>query len=194
MANWNGTALRSLSAAIGQLAHPDPRPLLVSWCKIISEDSPRGLLAGQDKDGNPMVPVTYRPIRSATKKSQKWTKAQQAAKAGSLETAHNNLTSAQYRRLAGPPLVPRGRNSRLITNLYVAFLQTGEHVWRATGAWAGIISAKGVAFMPYHFDGVGRLPKRDPCGVRPWGVARAQRALNDWTYAVLNAFHRQASA
>ncbi len=199
MATWNGAALRTTSVAIGQLAHPDPKPLLVSWCRIIPQDNSRGLLNGEDKDGHKMPGVTYRPAKGTTKKARKWTgKQQQAlsartAHAGEFsETAYNNLTSAQYRRLSGPPLLPRGRNSRLITNLYVSYRKTASNMWVAAAAWPGIVNAKGKAFMHYHFDGTAKLPKRDPCGVRPWGLERAVRALDDWTYAVINKFHRSA--
>ena len=36
-------------------------PLMQHWRKLMEEGNLRGVLAGEDKDGNPMLPVTYRP-------------------------------------------------------------------------------------------------------------------------------------
>jgi hypothetical protein len=45
------------------------------------------------------------------------------------------------------------------------------------GYWEEVVSRDGRPFLHYHFDGTGRLPRRDLRGVRPAGVARALEAL-----------------
>ena len=102
---------------------------------------------------------------------------------GSWTTApHNNLTSAQYRLLGGPPLAPRDQFSRVITNLKVTIggPPNGSPNWYAEGAWDEVVNVQGQPFLKYHFDGTGRLPRRDLRGVRPQGVAKAIDALRNW--------------
>jgi hypothetical protein len=180
-----------LDRIIGQcrrFASPDPAPLLKIWRQIIEADNERGVLAGQDKDGNPLPAVTYRPVG----KAQKWGRKQQrgvAARSGFTGPyaagSDQNLTSAQYRRLGGPPLAPRGKLSRVITRL-----QTGQGydssrgVYYAVGAWADVVSRKGVPFLLAHFTGAstGRftLKVRDLRGIRPWGQGECLTALESW--------------
>ena len=102
---------------------------------------------------------------------------------GSWTTApHNNLTSAQYRLLGGPPLAPRDQFSRVITNLKVTIggPPNGSPNWYAEGAWDEVVNVQGQPFLKFHFDGTGRLPRRDLRGVRPQGVAKAIDALRNW--------------
>src|SRR4051794_26738261 len=117
---WDGVS--KLLVDLQALANPDPTPLLEEWQRIIEEDNRKGVLAGLDKDGTPMTPVKYRP---KTDKPRKPTKEQtNAAPKGvrgifagmgpSAAGLHNNLTSAEYRKLGGPPLAPRGKFSRVI--------------------------------------------------------------------------------
>jgi hypothetical protein len=140
------------------------------WERIIEQDNRRGVLAGQDKDGRPMVPVTYRP---AGDKPKRWTKANDkkvAARAGlqgPIASGYDdNLTSAEYRRLAGQPLAPRGLNSRSIKNLLTQHGRDGGG-WFAEGAWFDVVSRKGVQFLMAHFTvatcGRGHRTKL-PCG------------------------------
>ena len=184
------TGLERLIARVKRLADPNPRPLMIAWMKIIEEDNRRGVLAGLDKDGNPMAPVTYRPKPAPRKlTANQRNKANPRSRAGifagfgaSLAGANNNLTSAEYRRLDGPPLAPRRQFSRVITNLRLAFEEPAANSgrWVAYGAWDEVASAKGVKFLPFHFDGTGRLPKRDLRGVRPEGREKARKALIAW--------------
>jgi hypothetical protein len=172
------------------LAGADPRPLLWKWATIIEEDNRRGVLAGTDKDGKPMQAVTYRPkLPKGRKRARPWTAAQQAAHlAGKTEPGGNNLSSAQYRRLGGPPLAPRGPGSRVITNLQTAIgWDTAAGTGFAEGRWADVESRKGVPFLMAHFTGAQcgkghkvKLPVRDLRGVRPLGQRRAFRALQEW--------------
>ena len=94
---------------------------------------------------------------------------------------HNNLTTAQYRLLGGPPLAPRDQFSRVITNLKVTIgtPAMGANNWYAEGAWDEVVNTKGEPFLKYHFDGIG-LPRRDLRGVRPQGIAKAIDALRNW--------------
>jgi hypothetical protein len=178
MAKFDFAALGRLQAKLAVLAHPDPTPLLLQWREIIKQDNRRGILAGLDKDGKPMPPVTYRPKGSPLH----WGARKQAAKvAASATPAHNNLTSTQYRHLSGPPLAPRGVNSRVITNLLTQHgYDSSRGVYFAEGAWREVVSTKGVYFLPYHFAGSGNLPKRDLTGIRPWGRQQLVAALQKW--------------
>jgi hypothetical protein len=142
----------------------------------------RGVLAGLDKDGRPMPPVTYRPKSGA----KAWTRAQQRKRiAGVTAATGDNLTSAQYRRLTGPPLAPRGMGSRVITKLHTGYgwdstAQTGF----AEGAWRKVVSKTGYEFLEDLFEGRGprgrRIPARDLRGVRPQGRREALRQLREW--------------
>src|SRR4051812_33701533 len=111
---WDGAS--KLLVGLAALADPDPTPLLEEWERIIEEDNRKGVLAGLDKDGVPMIPVKYRPKgdkpRKVTKKqSNAAPKGVRGVFAGMGPAAaglHNNLTSAEYKKLGGPPLAPRG--------------------------------------------------------------------------------------
>jgi hypothetical protein len=39
---------------------------------------------------------------------------------------------------------------------------------------------KGIPFLRYHFNGDGRLPRRDLRGVRPAGIEKMRAAMNNW--------------
>ena len=56
---------------------------------------------------------------------------------------HNNLTSAEYRQLGGPPLAPRGRYSRVITNLLTDHEKLREGVWQVTYWWDDVVDVRG---------------------------------------------------
>ncbi len=185
MATFDYAALGRLQSRLQGFVHADPAPLLAQWRVIIEEDNRKGVLAGLDKDGYPMPPVTYRPKPPA----MKWGKAKQAKHLkGATSPTHNNLTPAQYRRLSGPPLAPRGIHSRVITNLLTGSgWDSAEGVYFAEGAWFDVVSTKGVPFLEAHFTGAwtGRnhatkLPRRDLRGVRPWGRQQALAALVAW--------------
>ena len=53
-------------------------------------------------------------------------------------------------------------------------------VWEVVGAWINVVSKKGVPFLHWHFDGTGKLPRRDLRGIRPDGVAKCRRSARAW--------------
>jgi hypothetical protein len=190
------TGLDRLRARFANLVNPDATPLMVTWMRIIDDDNRKGIMAGLDKDGIPMRPVTYRPKPASTRPTaaqkndpRKGARRGQFAGLGSHPAGlHNNLSSAEYRTLAGPPLAPRGPFSRIITNLVTRFGRISAMAWEAVGYWDEVVSRKGERFLHYHFDGAtggGRrrnvtLPRRDLRGVRPEGVQKARDAGRNW--------------
>lgn len=197
---WNGFS--QLMSGLDSLASPDPTPLLEEWEGVIRRDNKRGILAGEDKDGNPLKPVKYRPVGAPStqrvKKHQRNNAGVRGVFAGLGPHAaglNNNLTSREYRFLGGPPLAPRGTSSRVITNLVTAHTTApvgGE--WAAFGWWDEVVSTKGVPFLIAHFEGLAtgrghkvKLPVRDLRGVRPRGKQEALRALRKWGAALLKA-------
>lgn len=194
------SGLDRLRARLAKLGTADAGPLMISLMKVIVEDNRQGVLAGLDKDGAPIKPVTYRPkggVRKLTRSQKndanarvrRGTYAGHGAFAAGL---HNNLTPAEYRRLAGPPLAPRGAFSRVITNLKVGYQRPARGVWEAYGYWDEVVSTKGVPFLHAHFVGatVGEghrvhLPRRDLRGVRPEGMALARKAATNWMRGLL---------
>jgi hypothetical protein len=93
--------------------------------------------------------------------------------------ANNNLSTAAYKRLDGPPLAPRREASRVIANLVTGQGRDGDDFF-AAGGWQDVVSPKGVPFLGAHFKGENGLPKRDLRGVRPWGMAKARAAVRTW--------------
>jgi hypothetical protein len=176
--------LRNLEAALD-----NPRGLMVSWMKILDDGNRRGILKGLGGDGAPLRPVTYRPVGSkgaglsASQRNLANLRTRRGAHAGTGMHAaglHNNLTPAEYRRLGGPPLAPRGAFSRVITNFAVDYDRLRAYVWQVTYFWRDVVNTKGVSFLRYHFEGTGRLPRRDLRGIRPDDRALASRAAKNW--------------
>jgi hypothetical protein len=93
---------------------------------------------------------------------------------------NNNLTTSQYKLLGGPPLAPRDQFSRVITNYKADYAKLPSGNWATTFWWDEVMSVKGVHFLKYHFNGDGRLPKRDLRGLRPRGKQEALQALHNW--------------
>lgn len=176
--------------AIGKPSDTALSRLGIAWSKIIVGDNTRGVMAGLDKDGRPMEPVKYRPRPTLTilkptaaqrnTASRRARTGQFAGHGPAAAGLNNNLTPREYGRLAGPPLAPRGRFSRVITNLRTQFGRLSATAFQAIGYWDQVVSTKGVPFLLAHFEGRGRLPKRDLRGVRPEGVAKARTALRAW--------------
>lgn len=170
-----------LQAMLFSLTHPDFSDLMTACAVVMQEDHAYGVLHGTDGDGNPMERTRYRNSLTTAPPKKRPTlntmrDGYKPISAGSRPN-NNNLTSAEYRKLSGPPLAPRGPQSRVIRN-YVTrtgLTSTGSHYVQA--AIVDVVSAKGVEFLPAHFDGVGRLPKRDLRGIRPTGLARILRLL-----------------
>jgi hypothetical protein len=198
MASFTWTGFDKIQAQLGRLIDPDAAPLMEEWEHILVADNRRGVLAGEDGDGNPMRPVTYRPrggvLKRATPRQRNRTRAGKGVFAGAGPYAaglNNNLSREEYLRLGGPPLAPRGANSRVITNYFTGHGREGNQ-WFATGAWFEVVSNRGVPFLEAHFTGAstGRghavhLPRRDLRGVRPQGRQEAVAALHDWLARLL---------
>jgi hypothetical protein len=181
------TALDRVIGGVRALVHLDATPLMVAWQKIIVDDNRQGVLAGLDKDGVPMAPVKYRPaskparLTTGQKLGAKGTARGKFGGFGPLASGlHGNLSSGEYRLLGGPPLAPRGRYSRVITNLLTDHAKLREGLWQVTYWWDEVVDVKGNPFLRYHFEGAGRLPRRDLRGLRPAGQAKAQQALMSW--------------
>lgn len=200
--------LNKLQEKLATLTHIDCTDLMLSWEIILEEDNRRGILAGLDKDGIPMTEVRYRP-KDKNKPGLRVTKPPKGKKNETIRAMlarfrlgekanarkgeatmmgpyasglHNNLTSAQYSLLGGPPLAPRDQFSRVITNYKTDHAELRPGYWAVTFWWEDVVSTKGVPFLRYHFHSVGatKLPRRDLAGIRPAGVAKAQDALRNW--------------
>ncbi len=192
------SGLDRLRARLKRIAEPDAAPLMLSWMKTIDEDNRRGIMAGLDKDGNPIAPVTYRPKPTALRPTSKQLnnpakgarRGQFAGLGAHPSGMNNNLTSAEYRRLAGPALAPRGMFSRVVTNLKFRYGRVSAGVWEAVGYWDQVVNVRGQRFLHYLFDGKGRfgaIPKRDLRGVRPEGVAKAKASLRAWMIDIIRS-------
>jgi hypothetical protein len=165
-------------------------PLMKRLGDIIADDNRKGVLAGLDKDGSYMLAVTYRPkgptVGIGAKSAAKFrNNAKGNRKAGIFggfgiypAGLHNNLSKREYEQLTGPPLAPRGRFSRVITNLKTMWIEppAGGTVWTAVGYWDQVVSVKGKPFLQAHFNGSGHLPVRNLAGLRPEGRALARKA------------------
>ncbi|WP_165063436.1 hypothetical protein [Paludisphaera rhizosphaerae] len=191
MAYVDLTGIKNLQRKLDKIENIDATPLMVSFQKIISDDNRRGILNGEDRWGNIMLAVTYRPKGTPTNikgRSDEARRQRNGAKANAKQGRfagfgplaaglHNNLTSSEYRKLSGPPLAPRGVFSRVITNLVTSFIvDPSRRAWTAVAGWANVVDVHGRSFLNFHFTGAGRLPRRDLRGVRPEGRAKAQRA------------------
>jgi hypothetical protein len=188
-----------------ELALMDATPLMRTWMNVVDKDNRRGILAGLDKDGIPMLPVSYRPrppgpfrvtqppkgkhaaeMREELKRhrlgqSARRKKGEFAGFGPYSSGLHNNLMTSQYRLLGGPPLAPRDQFSRVITNLKTTFTSPalGASYWSVIGAWDQVVDVKGMPFLWRHFNGIG-VPRRDLRGVRPNGQEEANEALQNW--------------
>jgi hypothetical protein len=200
---YSGTGIETLLTKLKRLTNPQPITLMQTWMNIIDKDNRRGVMAGLDKDGNPMPPVTYRPVGTALKPTPEQRNYAHPRKGrgkfaglGSHPSGiNNNLSYDEYVRLAGPPLAPRGAFSRVITNLKTRFERQNKTTWRAIGEWVEVVSVEGVEFLSAHFNGamVGRnhsvqLPVRDLRGVRPEGKEEAREAMKEWAYDQLRTY------
>jgi hypothetical protein len=177
-----------------RIQNPDATNLMLTWERILERSNREGILAGTDGQGNPLQPVTYRPKLKAGEKPLQLTAEQRLGrranairgqfagygKAGGGLQKNNNLTSAEYRKLAGPPLAPRRQFSRAITNFKTDWAQLPSGTWQVTYWWEDVVSTKGVSFLKYHFEGTKKLPKRDLRGLRPKGKQEAQLAAREW--------------
>lgn len=179
----NLEAADKLTARFRMLVNPNAEDLMLTWKNIIERDNRRGVLAGLDKDGNPLAPVTYRPIGTPEKHRRKKGKNPWE----SQQDQYGNLPSSLYRRLDGPPLAPRGVFSRVITNLQTDSAPMGGGKWAAWGIWQDVVARDGrTKFLKFHFYGIGQI-RRDLTGVRPEGVAQARRAAVNWMMDIVRS-------
>lgn len=94
-------------------------PLMESWERIMIADNLEGVLAGTDRYGHSMVPVTYRPVGNAKKLTVAQRLGQHPRKkrgdfygiGDHASGLNNNLTSVEYRQLGGPPLCRGGSSA-----------------------------------------------------------------------------------
>lgn len=191
-----------------KIANPDYVPLMVAWVDIIRTDNREGVLAGLDKNGLPMAPVTYRPDPKAgthidirSKEAAHLRLGQKANRKkdllfggiGSFASGlNNNLSSLEYRRSVGPPLAPRFQFSRVITNLLIGYFEEGQGRASVWGYWDEVVNKKGEKFLHYHFNGLklrnGRtLPPRDLRGVRPAGKKLLVETFRAWALDLIRA-------
>lgn len=204
MATFEWSGYGALIARVGRLCNPDATSLMIQWRTVIEDDNRTGVLAGLDCFGMPMRAVTYRPKLATGVKAKKWSAKQEATHAGrrgifegmgpTAAGFDDNLSSSQYRKLGGPPLAPRGANSRVIKNLETGHSTapdaSGE--WFAIGAWPDVVSKRGVPFLHAHFTGAStgrnhatKLPIRELRGIRPDGRAKAVVLARDWALALV---------
>jgi hypothetical protein len=198
-----------IKARLNRIKNMDPTPLLVSWTQLIFDDNREKVLAGQDKDGLPLAPVTYRPVPDTTehidirlKQHARLRLGQKANRKRDLlfggrgpqaSGLNNNLTTWEYQRLTGPPLAPRGQFSRVITNLRLGEpIKESENRWIAFCYWDEVVSRTGFSFLPVHFNGeplgkYGPSIRRDLRGVRPEGKQKCRAALRAWTIDMIRA-------
>jgi hypothetical protein len=182
--------LKSLVIKLGNLAHLDMAPLRVEVEAIIVEGNRRGILSGLDSAGVPLAKTTYRNSRArftpGRKGARKGTRKGRFQGLGAL--ANGNLTSAEYRRLDGPPLAPRREQSRVITNFVTRSSQDADGALRFQAGWADVVSVKGIPFLPFHFagsTGKRRLPRRNLVGIRPVDQIEIRKAIRDHFAAAL---------
>ena len=199
----NTMIIQNITHRLEYLRSPDLTDLMVSFEGIIRNDNLRGILQGTDKDGIPLQEVTYRPkdkvVSIGSKAAEKWRLGQKASRKHDLIFAgrgpaqsglHNNLTTAEYQQLDGPPLAPRRQFSRVISNLKTThtpeMYTQGVTEWMAIGYWDEVVARDGATqFLPYHFNGDplgknGPSIVRDLRGLRPEGWREISAAYQNW--------------
>jgi hypothetical protein len=190
-------------------------PLLNAWSEVLVEDNRRGVMQGLQGDGSPMQPTKYRLSLKQTApgtpgdlffnaQGEAFNNYEAGGKFffGSLggngpgykPSIDDNLSTRAYKKLTGPPLAPRGPASRVISNYRINIL-TGQNRAGVEGGWDDVLSAKGVPFLPFHFNGATfsraifatslagsnqHLPRRNLVGLRQWGKSQATKELNAW--------------
>jgi hypothetical protein len=178
-----------LRNAVDVTKRANVQPVLRALGAVIVEDNRAGVLAGTDKDGQPMPPLRYRNGAGRKTRFRKEGFGKGSKRRFADNPANDNLTNSQYRRLTGPRLAPRRAQSRSIKNLRlrVPILErtaTGTR-WVVSAAWVDVVSKKGVPFLAAHFNGRNRLPKYDLRGVRPAGMRKARELWIRWARAAI---------
>lgn len=166
----NTAELDRLIGQVKSLESINFAPLMDEWRGILETDNENNL--GIDGYGIPMEMVYYRPDE----------------KAGSRKPirydilANNNLTSGHYRTLDGPPLSPRGRDSRVTTTFRTWWERSAENPddWSTYAGWEDFVSLDSQDILPFHAEGDlhnPKLPVRDLLHIRPSALMKARDAL-----------------
>jgi hypothetical protein len=203
MSNLPANSFPRLAAKLKKLQNIGPlaRQVAEHWVNIIVEDNRLGVLKGLDCHDQPMAPVKYRGSLVAASKGLR---ARQGQNFGitvgrfkgfgpDASGLHGNLSRKEYQKLSGPPLAPRGEESRVIANLHGRVSHNAdETVWVAEAAWLDVVSTKGIPFLKAHFTGANvgkglkvKLPVRDLRGVRQWGMEKARAVLKQFVDGVI---------
>ena len=141
--------------------------LMESWANCLVQDNRKGVLAGLDKNDQPVVGTSYR--RSFTQAGYDrptyvkfvpnpfggpdWkTNVSGMPQEGFKPGPSGNLTTRQYKQLSGPPLAPRGMASRIISNYLIRPIQANSGQFGVEGGWANVESRNGTPFLPFHFN------------------------------------------
>ena len=126
---------------------------MVTWMEIIVRDNKTGVLAGLDWQGNPMTPVTYRPIEPVRIRPRC------EARARIRGWMRTTLAISRVRSTA-PGTARRWRRgvfSRVITNLKTEMDSTErlQGRWDAYGYWDEVVARDGLfKFLNVHFLGL----------------------------------------
>jgi hypothetical protein len=185
-------------ALLERLRRPVFTPLFDAWLDIIVEDNRVGVLAGLDKDGIPLEEVRYR--KGLAQKARFRTGKAMGTRVGRFKgfapgrltakfdtiLANNNLSTSAYKKLAGPPLAPRGEQSRVIRNLVKRTPRKEGGAWIVACGWVDVVDPKGKPFLMKHFEGRGNLAKRDLRGVRLQGQDLAVKALGHFVQDLIS--------
>lgn len=159
-------------AKAGRISFADVQPALEAGELILTEGNRRKVLSHQDGKGAPMIPVTYRgqavAIKRRSRSGDRFGTTSGTFKGfGPLASGLNgNLTTAEYKKLTGPPLAPRGEQSRVITNMRTAIGQNGGQFY-VTKTWMDVVDVKGRPFLMAHFKGQNGQKRRDLRGISP---------------------------
>ena len=166
----NTTELDKLIGQVKSLESINFAPLMDEWREILETDNQDNL--GIDGYGVPMEMVYYRPDEKAgTRKPIDY----------SIKP-FNNLTSGHYRTLDGPPLSPRGTDSRVTTTFRTWWDRPADNPnnWSTYAGWEDFISLDELEILPFHAGGElhnPKLPIRDLLHIRPNSLMKARDAL-----------------
>lgn len=141
--------------------------LMESWANCLVQDNRKGVLAGTDKDDNPVTATIYRNSFTQAGYDRPtyvkfvpnpfggpdWkTNVSGMPKDGFKPGGSHNLTTKQYKQLSGPPLAPRGMASRIISNYLISPIQGVGGQFGVEGSWVDVTSRNGTPFLPFHFN------------------------------------------
>lgn len=107
--------------------------------------------------------------------------------AGYAVLPNNNLRADQYQQLTGPRLAPRRDQSRVIANYLFKAPRQMSWGWLLTGYWRNVLTPKGRALLPMHFDATRPGMKYDLRGVRPWGVHKCRQLAKVFVLKLIGA-------